>query len=452
VTEQPNRIEALTQRLGSHFAAALLHDLSDAVVVVDESGQICYVNPAGERVLDYRHGILIGMPFTRLIPAEYHEPVLAEIARFRETGASELVGRPRELVGLRRCGEPFPAEISLTVCYRDTETYFIAILRDRSEEHALRQQIEAHARELERRNAELHERTRELEATLRTLAETQAQLAQTERLAALGHLAAGIAHEVNNPLAFIGNNLAVIERDYRAVLELVASYRRGSPAIAAADPGLAAEIRAREERIDLDYVLAHFDRIFTGTREGLRRVRDIVQSLRDFARMEEPELQAIDLLACLEQSLEMVAFRIEQLGVRVEREYRELPTVRGHPGKINQVFLNLLDNALDAIQQAGRHPGIVRLRAEPVAGGAQIEICDNGCGIPDAVMPNLFTPFFTTKEPGAGTGLGLSISYGIVKAHGGTLEAESLPTGGACFRIWLPSSAGDGAAVPAGRR
>jgi signal transduction histidine kinase len=273
------------------------------------------------------------------------------------------------------------------------------------------------------------ERVVRLEQTLgeqnRALREAEAALVQNEKLAGLGRLAAGVAHEINNPLAYVTNNLAVLRRDARAALAALDAYRRGQ----------AEEAARLEQEGGLDWFRDQFDRTCDKSLQGLQRVRDIVQNLRDFAHLDEAEFKEADLNAGLESTLEMVRHEAAKKEVRLAADFAPLPAVACHPGKLNQVFLHLLSNAVEACERGGTVTA--RSRADGPA-GVVIEIEDDGCGIPPEHRARLFEPFFTTKPVGQGTGLGLSVSFGIVRDHGGRIEADSEVGRGTTFRIRLP--------------
>ncbi len=286
------------------------------------------------------------------------------------------------------------------------------------------------------------ERVIRLEWTLieqnRVLRETQAALIQSQNLASLGQLAAGMAHEINNPLAFVTNNLAVLRRDALAVLDVLDLYRGAREGLARVEPALAAEAARREEEIDLDYVQANLGRLLDRSLEGLRRVRDIVHNLRDFARLDEAKFKEADLNAALTSTIAVLRHEIETKEIHLDQHLELLPAVFCCPGKIDQLFLNLLLNAV----QACAPQGVVEVwtRIEPDGGGVVVEVRDNGHGIAPDHLPHIFEPFFTTKPIGQGKGLGLSVSYGIVRDHGGVIEVESAPGQGSAFRVRLPLS------------
>jgi two-component system NtrC family sensor kinase len=262
----------------------------------------------------------------------------------------------------------------------------------------------------------------------RVLRETQAALVQTEKLASLGRLAAGVAHEINNPVAYVTNNLVVLRRDMRAALAVLDAHRQGDAAAAA----------RLEEEADLGYFRDTFDRTCDKTLEGLQRVRDIVRNLRDFARLDEAEFKEADLNAALQSAIEIVRHQLKEKGLRLETSLEPLPSVLCHPGKLNQVFLNLLVNAIQATDPGGSIR-TTSWRTGPDPGdGVVVEVQDTGCGIKPEHRSRLFEPFFTTRPIGQGTGLGLSVSFGIVRDHGGTIEVESQVGRGTTFRVRLP--------------
>jgi signal transduction histidine kinase len=276
------------------------------------------------------------------------------------------------------------------------------------------------------------ERIIRLEQNLRN---AQVTLIQNEKLASLGRLAAGMAHEINNPIAFVINNLALQRRDMQSALSLLEKYGEARAALSRVEPERAAELARLEEEIDLPYLRENHDRQFNSSSEGLQRIRAIVKNLRDFARLDEAESKDVDLNASLQTTLEALRHELNQKAIRVHPSLERLPPVSCHPGKINQVFLNILLNAI----QTSPPEGPIEVRTRPEGETAVlVEIEDHGAGISPEHLPHLFEPFFTTKPVGSGMGLGLAVSYGIVRDHGGTLEAESSLGQGSTFRIRLP--------------
>ena len=267
-----------------------------------------------------------------------------------------------------------------------------------------------------------------------------ARVVQSEKLASLGMLSAGVAHEINNPLAYIGNNLAVLERDIGSLLTLVATYEKADDLLASSRPELLGEIDRLNEECDFPYIKGSLDKILRSTRQGVKRVGEIVHNLRDFARLDRAAVDQIDIHEALSSALEMIRGRLHRRHISIEEEKSELPLVSASPVQINQVFLNLLINAMQAIEATHQEDGRIIIRTQCNTKDVIIEIVDNGCGIPAEVLPQIFDPFFTTKTVGDGTGLGLSITHGIVQDHGGRMEVESTLGRGTCFRVILPVS------------
>ncbi|MCU0979942.1 MAG: response regulator [Pirellulaceae bacterium] len=268
----------------------------------------------------------------------------------------------------------------------------------------------------------------------RQLRMTQAALVQSEKLASLGQLAAGMAHEINNPVAYVTNNLAVLNRDVRSVVEVLRAYRRGADVLAQADPRLAAEVAELEAAGDLAWIEENLPHLFAASLEGLGRVRSIVQNLREFARLDAAELDELDLNAALASTLEILAHDVQEKQLAVRTDFAQLPPVVCRPGKIHQVFHNLLLNAIQASQPGG----IIELRTAIDRDRALVEVQDHGSGIAPEHLPRLFEPFFTTKAVGRGAGLGLAICYGIIRDHGGAIEVDSQLGRGSTFRVRLP--------------
>jgi len=297
----------------------------------------------------------------------------------------------------------------------------------------LEEMVGTRTNELAEENRRALEARAELEQVLAKLRETQANLIQTEKLASLGQLVAGVAHEINNPLSFVINNLAVIERDYRSILRMLLEYRK-LRAAAPIDHAALSAIAAREDEIDVDYLDASADRIFSSTVNGLNRVKTIVMDLKDFSRPDSHEPEDVDVQQALDTTLELVGFHLLSKGIHVVREYTNPGTVRCYSGRLNQMFVNLIVNAIQATDKGGT----ITLRTWERNDRVIIQVSDTGCGIAPEHVTRIFDPFFTTKKPGEGTGLGLSVSYGIVHEHDGTIEVQSRPGHGSVFTISLP--------------
>lgn len=263
-------------------------------------------------------------------------------------------------------------------------------------------------------------------------------LVQTEKLASIGLLSAGIAHEINNPLAYVANNLAVLDADLKGLLAVVDLYDAARAELESALPALAKQAAEMAETMDLGYARANLERILGRTREGVQRITRIVQSLRSLARTDRAAMEEVPIAEVVDMSLEVIRGQLKRDGIAVHLEHHPAPRLRCVPTQISQVFLNVLVNALQAIQSVHRDGGRIRITTSPVQQEMLIEIADNGCGIAPEDLPHIFDPFFTRKPLGEGTGLGLSISHGIITGHGGSIDVESEPSKGTTFRIFLP--------------
>jgi len=288
--------------------------------------------------------------------------------------------------------------------------------------------------------AELLEQTRkqaaELSQTLKNLQQTQAQMIQSEKMASLGQLVAGVAHEINNPVNFIHGNIHHLSNYVMDLLEFVQIYRQ------LYDEPLP-EMQKYAADMDLDYIMEDLPNTLASMKMGTERIRQLVLSLRTFSRLDEAEMKPVNLHDGLESTLLLLQHRFQSNGqnqeIAIVKQYGDLPTIQCHPAQINQVFMNILGNAIDAVQNS-ENPTIT-ITTELVAEMAVIKIADNGIGIPETLLSRIFDPFFTTKEPGKGTGLGLSTSYQIVvETHRGQLRCFSETGQGTTFVIEIPTS------------
>ena len=305
----------------------------------------------------------------------------------------------------------------------------VALAVDRAESfHTIEELTRGLEDKVRVRTEQLRAANEELQAAYRDLQVTQMQLVQREKMASVGQLVAGVAHELNNPIGFVFSNVTTLDDFVRRLRAMLDEYRQVD--LPETDR---ARIAERWTALKVDYALKYLDSMIGGIREGAERARKIVRDLRVFARGQDEVWQAVDLHEELESSLTLLNHLLKDRVV-VHREFGELPSVECIRSQIDQVFLNLLANAAQAIVG----PGEITIETRRDGDVAVVGIVDTGPGIPAGVIGRVFDPFFTTKPVGEGTGLGLSISYEIVKKHGGEIRAESPPAGGAVFTVRLP--------------
>ena len=303
--------------------------------------------------------------------------------------------------------------------------------------------IEASKGELENR---VEARTAELQTALTELQQTQMQMIQGEKMSSLGQLVAGVAHEINNPVNFIYGNLTHVEEYSQALLNVVNVFQQHYPEADAA-------VQQSLEDADVDFLQEDLPKILASMRLGSQRIRQIVMSLRNFSRMDEAEMKSVDIHEGLESTLVILHHRLkaqpEWPAVEIVRQYGDLPLVECYAGQLNQVFMNIFSNALDALEEMNEsrsreaikaNPNIITITTALLENQqVRITIADNGPGIPESIRQSIFDPFFTTKPLGKGTGMGMSISYSIVvEKHGGSLGCDSTMGQGTQFVIQIP--------------
>jgi signal transduction histidine kinase len=313
----------------------------------------------------------------------------------------------------------------------------------RRSEQILRQDRELLEIKVMERTQEIEKKNAALIEVLADLKKSQIQLVQSEKMSSLGQLVAGVAHEINNPVGFIYGNVAHSVEYVQDLLQLIVLYQAEYPHPTAA-------VLAKLKEIDFDFLKQDIHRLFESMEMGAKRIQSIVSSLRNFSRLDEAEFKVADLHEGIDNTLVILASRLRAPSecpmIEVSKHYGDLPQIECYPGQLNQVFMNILSNAIDALESDPKHQQndstltpTIAIRTEVIESGwVRVAISDNASGIPHSLQSKLFEPFFTTKPVGKGTGLGMSISYQIVDKHQGRLFCNSVPEQGTEFTVEIP--------------
>lgn len=406
LVQSQETLEAKHRELAaSHqFTEGVLAAMTDVMVVCDTLGQVRQVNRAMIELTGLGENLLTACKLTDLVPGENERERLQQRLA---TGNAE--GSDIEMALIARHGETIPVTWNVSALFDAQRRYtgFVAVGRPLGE--------------LKRAYAELQQTHEALKAA-------QAQLVQAEKMASLGRLVAGVAHELNNPISFIVGNSHAMQRYGGKLQQYLAAIH--------AEPQSAAQANLRQQ-LKIDRLLADLPSLTAGLLEGAERSGHIVDALKRFSAIESDQRQQVDLAECCKRALHWVS---QAAPLRIETDCRGLDQpclVTGSANQLQQVLVNLIQNAYDAVETVSH--AHLQLTLDQQADMVRLTISDNGPGIDAANLARIFDPFFTTKPVGKGTGLGLSISYGIVEQHGGQLQAGNLPTGGACFTLTLPA-------------
>jgi PAS domain S-box-containing protein len=414
--------------------------VSDAILIQDlETGMLVDVNPAACQMYGYAYDELLALEPKETI----HPDSLPIFEQFLDAVKSNQTFSGQAL-HIRQNGTIFHVEMHGSRCIYQGKLAALYTIRDISDRNAAE-------KALRRSEAQLRQQAIDLERTLQKLRRTQAQLIQTEKMSSLGQLVAGIAHEINNPVNFIAGNIHYANSYFNDMLYLLALYQKCYP-----QP--TPEIQAAIDGSDLEFIVTDLAKLLESMEAGVDRIQQIVQSLRTFSRLDEAAFKSVNIHDGIDSVLTVLQSRLHRnyrgYKIRILKNYAKLPLVQCYAGQINQVFLNLISNAIDSLEEAVLNeewlqqrksqnreitPQIEIHTEQLDPHWIRIRIIDNGLGIPADVQARMFDPFFTTKPIGKGTGMGLSTSYQIVaKQHDGMLTCRSTLYQGAEFRIKIP--------------
>ena len=355
----------------------------------------------------------------------YHKLLERQLRRF-------LGGLERLPPGL----EPFLSAVSEAYQAADEDRRSIERSLELVSQELLERNSQLRGELVTRRNAEqaLLQEKSEQEALIKKLENAHNQLLHAEKMASIGQLAAGMAHEINNPIGFVSSNLSTLGNYVSGLLGVISAFEAEEVELNEAARGRLAAIK---ERVELRFLREDLLPLLQESAEGIRRVRQIVRDLADFSQMEDTHWHRADLHKGLDSTLNIVRNELKYVA-DVSKDYGAIPDVECLPSQLNQVFLNMLVNAAQAIK--GKRGKITVRTGQVDPGHVFVEISDDGEGIPPENLKRIFDPFFTTRPVGKGTGLGLSLCYGIVSKHQGKIEVQSEPGVGSTFRIVLPVS------------
>lgn len=420
------------------FFENILGSMSDLLIVINPDATIRFVNQVTLEVLGYNLEDLEGVSAGEL----FDNQDLQFFGLVRGLIAGGRV-RNKGIYLVSKEGEKIPVVLNGSVIRNDEHKIdgMVWVARDMRDVHQLITELAQANEELEdrvrRRTEELRVAKEASDEAFRELQQTQSRLVQSEKMASIGQLAAGIAHEINNPAGFVTSNLTTLEDYIKDIKSIFISYdsilKRCKEMADAELVSLIKEAEEKKEAIDFSFILNDINGIIQETQEGMRRISKIVKDLREFSHGGSDKPEYADLNKGLESTLNIVWNEIKYKA-EVVTLYGDIPQILCYPQQMNQVFMNILVNAAQAIKEKGT----IRVRTFTEEGHVVVEISDTGEGIPPENLSRIFDPFFTTKPVGKGTGLGLAIVYAIVRKHGGDIKVESEVGRGSCFKVYMP--------------
>ncbi|MBN21474.1 MAG: hypothetical protein CL678_09335 [Bdellovibrionaceae bacterium] len=381
------------------FQDKVIESLSDLLFVLNPEGEIVLTNARTSSILGYKKEDLENKPFVCLLPESKGQSFFNTIIEQRSIKDVNC-----NLISLE--GEVIPVSFSVNTILKpngETVNYVICAKDERDSK------------------------------LLKELRETQSQLIESQKMASLGTMTAGIAHEINNPISYVMSNLGTLEDYSKSLVHFLNAFRE----IDFNSENLGSQLHSfgkLKDELDLDFVREDLVPLVEESMKGCIRVTEIVQGLKDFSKIDSGEIDSVSINDCLLKSIDSVLSEIGQ-EIKIETEFLdELPQIQCQKEELTQAFSNVIKNSFES----NKDDVLIKVQTLLDSDNAKIEISDNGCGIPESILPQVFDPFFTTKTVGEGTGLGLSIAYGIIKNHGGSIEIKSKENQGTSVIIRIP--------------
>ncbi|PPD33570.1 MAG: hypothetical protein CTY19_07420 [Methylomonas sp.] len=391
------KIDALAHQ--STELSTILSTVASAIVTIDKHGNITNFNQAAERIFGYRRDELMGQNVSRLMPEAIANAHDGYLNRFLQTGQTHIIGKRREVEALHKDGKTFPAMLRINPMHIDNEIFFSGVIDDISDTKNL-----------------------------------QSQLIQSQKMEAIGELAAGVAHEINTPIQYIGDNLWALNKSFSDL----SAYHQALDSVLT-DEQKQQQIQLAEDH-DLEFIMTDGPNAVAQSLEGVEHVIEIVKAMKTFSHMDFNQVkQSINLHDNINSTLTICRNSYKYIA-KVETDFSDdIVNVDCYPNPLNQVLLNLIINAAHAIEESQNDMGLIRISTRKLDDMVDIQIQDNGAGIPKHIQDKVFNLFFTTKPVGKGTGQGLSLAHSIiVDKHQGHLYFESEAGLGTCFHIQLP--------------
>ncbi len=400
----------------------------------DEKRLIRYTNQGMADLTGYSCEELVRKNIEDII---HQNGIIDLLKKESERGLSGRTDSTYELLSIDMRDARIPVEICYAATEFDGKKAIVCYVKDITDELKASERLRDYSENLEKM---VEEKTGELKKSLKDLQETQSQLVQSEKMASIGQLAAGVAHEINNPVGFVKSNLKTMNEyredlirllDYYANLEATINKESKISGNAAIHKAIE-EIQKVKDEVDLDFILDDYEKVIAESLEGVARVAKIVSNLKDFSHVDKAELEHADINKGIESTIN-IAWNELKYKANVVKKLGDIPLIKCYPQRLNQVFMNILVNAAQAIEEKGE----IRISTEADNGYVEIRISDTGSGMPPGVLSKIFDPFFTTKDVGKGTGLGLNMTYNIIQKHKGTIDVESEVGKGTTFIIRL---------------